>query len=88
MAEKNDYATLAAAQAQLDSTHRSRDKVGVALVTVCSKYDNRRCENVSGCCDVRVQNPSRALDLRIYAAGCHLEWRSFEVVSTQHDNRC
>jgi len=45
--------------------------VGAALVTV-----RNRCttgEAVSSCCDVHVQNHSRALKLRIYAAGGHLD---------------
>jgi len=71
-----------------DRFDASWDKVGVALVTACSKYDQHRCENVKCFCDFCVQNPSQALDLRIYAAGNNLESKSFEVVGTQHDNRC
>jgi len=37
----------------------------VEKVTVFTEMDQHRYENVSGCCDVRVQTPSQALDLRI-----------------------
>jgi len=56
-----------------DRFQASPDKVGVALVTVCSKKVQHRCETVSGCCDVRIQNPSCALNLRINAGGGHLD---------------
>ena len=62
VAGQTDYATPGAARRRVDH------KVGVPLEPACSQEVQYRCEPVSGCCEVRVKNSLRALNLQIQPA--------------------
>ena len=59
-----------------DKCKSSQQKVGAVLVEVCSKCEQYRCENACESSEVFIQYLSKALKLRIFSAGGHLDWKT------------